>query len=376
VPLTNNKKSSTPAGSERTGRCTVGFTHGYSSGSPAGFTNYSRLISWKVKCTHEYSGCRTDTDCSWQARLIASVIKAMRNYLRCLLVFLVTCTFDGSLKAAETRDLILVAGQSNAVGYDAKPSALPADTADQKIMFWWRCGDPPPDEFDSTSGGKWLPLQAQPRGNPKVPRQGRQYGNFAQAEGGFGPEIGFARALYAKEHQRFAIVKAAFSGTGMAQDWNPADPGEGGSCYRALISETKAAIAAAKSQGITLRLRALIWVQGESDANAELAPRYEKALGDMITALRQDLGAPELIALLAVNTHFGNDQNPFVPKIVEAQQALAGKDVRCAYVDTATATIANSAHYDTAGTLDVGRRFAEALLKFKAKPKASARDAK
>ena len=297
----------------------------------------------------------------------------MRNYWRFVLVCLAASIPGGSLNAAETRDLILVAGQSNAVGYDAKPSELPADSADRNIMFWWRCGDPPPDEFDSTSGGKWMSLQAQPRGNPKVPRQGRQYGNFAQVEGGFGPEIGFARALYVKGRHGLAIVKAAFSGTGMAQDWNPADPGDGGSCYRSLVSETKAALAMARNQGITLRLRALIWVQGESDANAQLAPRYEKALGDMITALRKDLGAPELITLLAVNTHFGNDQNPFVPKIVEAQQALARKDVRCAYVDTATASIANSAHYDTVGTLEVGRRFAEALLKIEAKLKTSGR---
>ncbi len=300
----------------------------------------------------------------------------MRKQLGLLHSLIILSALGGSLTAAETRDLILVAGQSNAVGYDAKPSELPADPADQQIMFWWRCGDPPPDEFDSTSGGKWTQLQAQSQGTPKLPRQGRQYGNFAQAEGGFGPEIGFARALYAKKHQRLAIVKAAFSGTGMAQDWNHADPGEGGSCYRALVSETKAAIAAAKAQGITLRLSALLWVQGESDANAQLAPRYEQALGDMIAAVRQDLAAPELIVLLAVNTHFGNDKNEFVPKIVEAQQALARKDARCLYVDTATATIANAAHYDTAGTLDVGRRFADGLLKFKAKPTASARRTK
>ena len=46
--------------------------------------------------------------------------------------------------------------------------------------------------------------------------------------------------------------------------------------------------------------------------------------------------------------------------------AIAAKDPRCAYVDTAGATIANTAHFDTAGTLDVGRRFAEALVKFEA----------
>ena len=288
--------------------------------------------------------------------------------MKALQLLSVLWVLSGSAFAAETRDLLLVAGQSNAVGYDAKPSELPADDADKQVMFWFRAGDPPPDEFDTTSGGKWTHLQPQPKGSPAPKTKGpRQYGNFAGATGGFGPEIGFARGLAAKEKKPLAIVKVAWSGTGMAQDWNPADPGPGGSCYRALVAETRAAIAAAKAQGITLRLRALAWVQGESDANANAAPRYTQALGDMITALRKELDAPQLVALVAVNTQFGGGKNAFMPKIVEAQQALAAKDPRCAYVDTASATLANSAHFDTAGTLDVGRRFAEALLAFEAR---------
>lgn len=287
-----------------------------------------------------------------------------------LLAFLCAlCVFCGSSAAAETRDLLLIAGQSNAVGYDAKPSELPADDADRQVMFWFRAGDPPPDEHDVTSGGQWLTLRPQPKGTPmEKSKMPRQYGNFSGATGGFGPEMGFARALFAKEKKPLAVVKAAWSGTGMAQDWNPADAGPGGSCYRALVAETRTAIAAAKAQGITLRPRALAWVQGESDANATHAPRYTKALGDMIAALRKDLDAPQLIALVAVNTRFGGGKNAFMPRIVEAQQALARQDPLCAYVDTASATIANNAHFDSAGTLDVGRRFAEALRQLETRP--------
>ena len=64
-------------------------------------------------------------------------------------------TFAASSIAQEAKplDLILVAGQSNAVGFDAAPKDLPADAGDEEILFWWRCGDPGPDENDSTSGG-------------------------------------------------------------------------------------------------------------------------------------------------------------------------------------------------------------------------------
>ena len=62
----------------------------------------------------------------------------------------------------------------------------------------------------------------------------------------------------------------------------------------------------------------------------------------MIAALRTDLEAPEMRALLAINTHFGGDKNTFMPNVVDAQKAVAYKDAKCVYVDTATAAIANS----------------------------------
>jgi hypothetical protein len=87
---------------------------------------------------------------------------------------------------ADDRDLIIVAGQSNAVGFDALASELPPSDADREILFWWRVGDPPPDQHDVTSGNRWTHLQAQPQGSPRVTQTPdekkatpRQYGNFA-----------------------------------------------------------------------------------------------------------------------------------------------------------------------------------------------------
>ncbi len=296
------------------------------------------------------------------------------SWALCLALITITgCRhFDWGDSAGE-RDLILVAGQSNAVGFDAYASELPPDPADRQVMFWWRVGDPPPDKFDVTSGRKWTPLGPQPKGKPMEPktpeekkRSPRQYGNFKKPEGGFGPEIGLARELRAKEGRPLAIVKAAFSGTALMQDWNPDDPGPGGACYRALVSETKAAIASARRQGVNLRLRALVWVQGESDATPKAAPDYEKNLAHMLARLRADLGAPELLALIGVNTRFGNNKNPNMPVVIAQQRALAAQDPRCVYVDTEGAETLppNHTHFTAAGTLEVGRRFATALLAF------------
>ncbi|MFK7822236.1 MAG: sialate O-acetylesterase [Planctomycetaceae bacterium] len=266
----------------------------------------------------------------------------------------------------EVRDLYIVAGQSNAVGFDAKPGLLSASEVDAKIPFWWRCGDPPPDRHDTTSRG-WTTLKPQSLGNPIKPRKGRQYGNYAQPEGGFGAEIGFARTLFKAGDQNFSIVKAAFSGTGIAKDWAPGSTESNGACYRALLKEVRGATEAGKKEGTKLRLRAILWVQGESDANEKDAPLYAKRLREMMDALRRDLEAPEMLALVAVNTRFGNGNNKFMPTIVKQQQLAAKTDPKCVYVDTSKAPIANSAHYDTKGTILVGEWFAKSLLQHRAK---------
>lgn len=270
---------------------------------------------------------------------------------------------------AETRDLIVVAGQSNAVGFDAYAEDLPDNAGDAKTMFWWRVGDPPPDEFDSTSARQWTHLQFQPRteamSGDAAKKLGRQYGNFnKKSKGGFGPEIGMVRTLASKEDKALAVIKTAFSGTSVAGDWNVERPGDGDPCYRAMIDEAKAAIHLAKKNGVTLQPRAFVWVQGESDANAKDAPAYADNLSKMLNKLRSDLSAPDLILLLGVNTRYGNGKNTFMPAVIEAQKEVASTMTRARYVDTdgADTLPPTHTHFTPEGTLEIGRRFAEALL--------------
>jgi hypothetical protein len=273
------------------------------------------------------------------------------------------------LAYAETRDLILVAGQSNAVGFDAYAEELPADPKDAATMFWWRVGDPPPDEFDGTSARQWTTLQFQPRtpamSGDAAKKTGRQYGNFnKKSKGGFGPEIGMVRTLATNESRPLAVIKTAFSGTSVASDWNVGLPGKADACYRAMIDEAKAAMASAAGKGLTLRPRAFVWVQGESDANAKDAPAYAANLSAMLQRLRTDLNAPDMILLLGVNTRFGNGKNALMPKVIDAQKEVAAALPRARYVDTAGAeTLPPShTHFTAVGTLEIGRRYAEALL--------------
>ena len=80
--------------------------------------------------------------------------------------------------------------------------------------------------------------------------------------------------------------------------------------------------------------------------------------------LRAELESPDLILLIGVNTRFGNGKNIFMPKVIDAQKEVAAALPRTRYVDTAGAeTLPPShTHFTAIGTLEIGRRYAEALL--------------
>lgn len=273
---------------------------------------------------------------------------------------------EASDAAVKTLDLFIFAGQSNMVGADADPAALPDDPSDEQVWFWWSVGDPPADVHDSTSGGRWLTLQHQPLGKPK-PRDGanRQWGNFSSPDGGFGPEIGFARKRLSVGDKTgqpaFAILKVAYSGTSVEDDWDPRQSHRPGNCYGELIRQLGRSTKVAAHDGFALRPRAFFWVQGESDATPERRGWYQNRMTEMLAALREDVGVVDLPVFLALNTNFLGPDDPGVAEIVETQKRLAALDSRVDYVDTSRASVANRVHFDAAGTLDVGRWFADAL---------------
>lgn len=287
----------------------------------------------------------------------------------CLLVAVWFSVSRSAVAQVRTLDLYIVAGQSNAVGADTDPAKLPADPNDSDVLFWWKCGDPPADNHDSSSGNSWLTLMPQQLGDPIRPRnnQTRQYGNFASPSGGFGPEIGLARTIMARRTDvtaaspAIAVLKVAYSGTSVENDWNPEQADQPGNCLGTLIDQFERAKEKAESLGFILRPKALLWIQGESDSDAARLALYASRLTSTIQAIRVAVDQPELPVRLAVNTKFGSQRGVPMDAIVAAQKAVAGRDAHCRYVDTSSATIANNAHFDTAGTLLVGKLLADSL---------------
>ena len=88
-------------------------------------------------------------------------------------------------------------GDGGEFGVELAYRVLPAEQAARGVPF--TLASAVPFLGDRMAALGFPDLQVQPRGNPLPAKQSRQYGNFRSPAGGFGPEIGLARALRAKE---------------------------------------------------------------------------------------------------------------------------------------------------------------------------------
>ncbi|MEP6663728.1 MAG: sialate O-acetylesterase, partial [Verrucomicrobiota bacterium] len=167
----------------------------------------------------------------------------------------------------------------------------------------------------------------------------------------FGPELSFVTTIAAANtNQRIALIKVTQGGTDLNTEWKP-----GGYMYICLTNTARAALQGLASEGASYTLRGMIWHQGENDTSGSAATNYETNLTQFINAVRRDLGVtnlPFVVGELATN------------KTIIVRQAQFNVAQNLPYVGFASAdalqTIDNT-HFDSAGVVTLGQRFANAL---------------
>jgi iduronate 2-sulfatase len=112
----------------------------------------------------------------------------------------------------------------------------------------------------------------------------------------------------------------------------------------------------------------IVWMQGESDANNEaVAGRYERNLKRLMDLIRAALRTDDLPVAIGRISDSGREEADGTVwdygHVVREGQARFVQADACAALVTTTDQYGYSDkwHYDTAGYLDLGRRFAEAL---------------
>jgi hypothetical protein len=126
----------------------------------------------------------------------------------------------------------------------------------------------------------------------------------------------------------------------------------------------------------TLIPAGIVWMQGESDANytLEIAKRYEDNLKRIMDLIRAALRVDDLPVVIGRISDSGKGEDDgkvwdHGETVRAAQVAFVKKD---GHAELVTATdnykYSDPWHYDSAGYIDLGRQFAEALVRIENRP--------
>jgi len=296
-----------------------------------------------------------------------------------LLTALFTSTCLGFTSAhAKTFHVYYLGGQSNMDGY-GYVKELPSDyqkTLPGVMIFH---GNPAPDETPVDGKGLWTQLR---------PGHGVGFKSDGQTNaysGRFGVELSLARYLrQLHPDHNIAFIKYSRGGTSIDIEaasqfgcWDPDfqggnEPKKAINQYDHFLATIRNAMATRDVDGDgetdTLIPVGIIWMQGESDAahGIHIATRYEAHLKRLMDLIRAALLTDDLPVVIGRISDSGQDADGKVwdhGEVVRvAQAAFVEKDPAAALVtSTDEYGYSDKWHYDTAGYLDLGRQFAEAL---------------
>lgn len=248
-----------------------------------------------------------------------------------------------------TVDVYVLTGQSNSLGTSDDPARLgelpPADANDGSIHFWWSNMESAAVAYgDSCS--KITSLQVQ-QGNSVNPCF-------------WGPEFGFARRMRERSPAQPILLVKVSRGGGGNKFWLK----DTGHMYRDIVTQVQAAVMTlAPDQGY--RVRALLYVQGESDSDDE-SSRSGVRLEALIQNLREDLPCgKDLVGVVGGIACVTETRKPRCDKVRHQQRALAAaRPDLCCYVDNLdlAGTLYDGLHFDATAKILVGVRMADSWL--------------
>ena len=228
-----------------------------------------------------------------------------------------------AVSAVEPLEVYIFAGQSNMMAkgstFDDLPSELKGRQDDAVFVF---------------DKGSWEPLTPGP-------------------EQRFGPELSCASELSAKPDRPIGIIKHGKGGTNLTVDWNPDRPG---SLYTALKQKVDAA-----RQSRPIRIAGMFWMQGENDSkNQAMAEAYGENFEKLILRARRDFDSPDM-RFVAGRVNPPQESFPYADQVRAAQEQCSVINYR--YVDCDDlAKMKDRLHYSTPGLVELGRKFADAMM--------------
>jgi len=191
----------------------------------------------------------------------------------------------------------------------------------------------------------------------------------------FGPEFGFAKALEElMPNEEIVLCKTACGGANLFYDWNPDGVSQGeedsyrGPLYPKLIENIKALKKHLATEGKKWEFVGALWMQGERDSIFEfMAEAYKTNMINFIAKLRSDVNSPEMpfvigkIAPRKFDIIKGTFNHQYRNQVRFIQDEL-GKEENVLTVETIDLPQSDNLHFDTAGMIELGKRFADKIM--------------
>ena len=293
-----------------------------------------------------------------------------------LFSFSLLLTFFFSTLSAKDYHLYYLGGQSNMDGYGFVKE-LPEEMQGPSCGTWIFHGNMRGDNQPLDGKGLWSNLQP---GHGKDFRSDGKENRYGQR---FGVELSFAKKLKElRPDENIALVKYSKGGTSIAIEaarnfgcWDPDFvKGDGEhkhiNQYDHFLATLRGALSNPDIDGNgepdRLIPSGILWMQGESDGTMYSASlEYEanlKRLMDLIRASLHQDDLPVVVGRISDSMKGGKKVWEFGETLRAAQAAFCDKDPAAALVtSTDNYGYSDPWHYDTAGYLDLGEKFAEAM---------------
>lgn len=183
---------------------------------------------------------------------------------------------------------------------------------------------------------------------------------FPAGQVNFGPELSMARHLNRVQPGVWTVAKWGIYASGLEQHWLPSStyptsPANGPNLFTQAMND---ASAQASAQHATVS--ALVWIQGENDAqNTTYASDYQANLTTFINTVRARYpNLPVVIARIS-----SAQTMPFTSTIAAAENTVCGSIGHCTIVNTDDLTpLITVYHYNANNLVTLGDRIATAVL--------------
>lgn len=191
--------------------------------------------------------------------------------------------------------------------------------------------------------------------------------DLTNPKGNFGPEVGLSMELSKQfPDSKFILIKYAIGGASLL-DWSPnysyqkakiTGHPEFGNMYNKLLSITDSL-----TKGYNVKLKALLWMQGERDARIpEAGIDYYKNFELLINSIRKDLKNPEMPVIYG-KINPPKERYPVLDTVVNAQKRISEELTNTYIVETDNIEKwEDNLHYSSNGQIDLGTRFGKIII--------------